>query len=424
MDDALLAQAITTPETLTIADLEALDAALAADAQLRRRLADHRWLDERCSRLLHPHRADFSARVHSALEDAATGPRFMRRVRSAIRPGWVRQSRWLLPLAAALVVGVALGWAQLGGAPAVANPIAPPAVTWRSPDGTLSRDALHQVQADTSLHLDDGHGSLIQVDGPAQLHLAADGALALTGGQLRAELVPGAPRHFRTGPLAVEVLGTIFAIGTGEAGAWLLVERGAVACREDGGAPQRIAVGQAWVTGIGPLTRLQNLFDGAGEDLRWSGSRFPTAPVRHRCDRVLGAAGLSLISADVPPGNIPWLSCSLLAAQDWRAGEGIGLWHRGDLWQVELVEGLPGEPLDGNLHQERFVSGLSASTTWRWTFLPWSAFARRDYQEPEPQIDGLTRGHMIAVSFLAAGTGGANRLDVQDLTVLGRRAAP
>ncbi len=423
MDDALLATLIAAPESLSVEDLETFAAALTVEPQLRRRLADHRWHDERCSRLLHPHRADFSARVRSALADGATGPRFIRRVTSATRPRHLH-GRQLLAWAAVVMVGVAIGLLTSRDTSTPAAAIVPPPVTWRSSTGALGHDAPHQVPVGTSLHLDDDHGSRIQIDGPAQLTLTTADTFTLAGGQLRAELVPGAPRWFHTGPVTVEVLGTIFALGEGAAGPWVLVERGLVACRADGGAPQRLGVGDAWIAGIGPLVRVQEPLSASQQSLHWFGSTNPAAPVRLAIERVPGAEGVSLACSGVPSGSIPWVACSWPTGQDWRAAAGIGLWHRGDHWQLELTEGLLDEPVYHNRHQERFAADLPASTTWRWTFLPWTAFARRTYQEPEPQHDGLSRDYIIALSWLAVGATDARQLDVQDLTVLAPRPSP
>ncbi len=434
MDEELFVRCCDETTACTTAELAALDAALAANPALCQRLRDHRWLGERLARLHDPHRADFAARVHSALASETSGSRFMRRVRSATRDRrrplagrWpLAAGRWAL-VAAGLMAAMLLGllWRVATPEP-VPQPLATlPACIWQTPQGGLRAGPPLTVTVDSRLIVSDGHGSQLTLDGPALLGLADDGAPDLGAGQLRAELVPGSPRLFRAGPLAVEVLGTIFDLGYGDGnvGPWLLVERGAVSCREHGGAAGRVTAGGAWVSGLGPLDRVRTLLGDAGEGLRWTGSHEPAAPSRQTIERVPGAFGTALSYMGAQPGSVPWSQAVLPAAQDWSTGNGLALWHRGDAWQLELIESLPGEPLTGFRHQERFAATLPASSIWRWTYLPWSVFLRRSYQESQPQVDGLTLKHLITFSFLAPLTGGQGRLEIQDLAVLGRRAA-
>jgi hypothetical protein len=281
------------------------------------------------------------------------------------------------------------------------------------------------VVADGSdLILESGTGDRVVVSGPGLIKADADGTLALDSGLLQADLVPGGARRFRAGQFAIEVVGTVFSLGRQDAAAWLTVDQGAVACREPGAAAQTIVrAGGGWVGGQGYFHLRPIALPADAHDPDWLGSTDPRAPELAADVRGSAANAVVLSFTGAAPWAEPWRQRILTVPLDGRQAIGLGLWHRGGSWDLELVEGTAGRPSRLNLGQERFLVRLPASERWTWTAFPWSVFTRRSQQEPEPQTDGLTCERIVAIGFIAQGNGADGRLSVQGLGLLDRQPA-
>lgn len=210
-------QAVEDPEGLSAAAWARLETALAADVALRRRLVLERRLHERLSRLHDPGRGDLGPVLAHRLAHASDHPRFVRGVlRRSSRRGRVR--RWpLLPLAAAALLVLSLGWWALRPAP---DPrwISGPASVALAGGGTAELEPGARWRNEATPFLERGKVSL--------------------------EVAPrsAAPFVLRTPQASITVLGTRFRVEVDEDTA-VAVQRGRVRLEGATGTPIELTAG-------------------------------------------------------------------------------------------------------------------------------------------------------------------------------------
>ena len=199
MNDELLARLLDRSAALSDVDL----AAVAADPELRLRLATLLAVDEDLDRVLSPERVDFPNRVQRLLR-APRSSGFAKRVVRRNRREPLRFLPWALVAAAGLAI--ALFWPERATPP----PAPPAPLTPLTPlTPLLAREWTAEVAQRVTLD----RGQVLDLEPGARARVADDGSLALTGGALMA-VVPPLARGWQvhTPQATITVHGTRFRI--------------------------------------------------------------------------------------------------------------------------------------------------------------------------------------------------------------------
>ncbi|MDA3962053.1 MAG: CIA30 family protein [Planctomycetota bacterium] len=421
-------------------DREALDdeafAALVAacenDPALSRQLAAQLQIDNALSLVFDGARSDFANRVRKGVTLRSSQRLFAGRVKERVRRRRQRsrgvQVGVVLAIAAMLVVGI--GLVTAGALMSSPRPVMQPPGLVLASVGQLRVQAGTVLDAVTQVTLSDGAAVLegqslaVSPNGAAVLELgsgitvalSADCRLSVSGDAERgwwSRLSAGsvdvdcqhklsAALHVETSEVLVSVLGTRFTVNANADASTVAVRSGKVRVDDRRGRSEVVPAGQRVVFATQQKSAVSTVLAIGAEDsgpwTRWANSGDLMAVVVDDGDA---------IRVDFQRFG-SWLSFEKRAGCDIAQSDGLMLeWEGlgdGTVYVMEICDSAT-----RGKGGERFMASFVDDTPgWRSVQLPWSHFARRDWQEAaNPADDGLqrTRVTMFALWRTSPGSG-------------------